>query len=93
MRLATLLDVHLELRVRGVEALQQGIELRLFLARQQRQHPAGLGQQAIGHSRGHLVEVAPDRHRLVVDEPEELAFPDGDAVQLGVAGGDGGRRR
>src|SRR2546430_11598412 len=55
VRLATLLDVHLELGVRGVEALQQGIELRLFLARQQRQHPAGLGQQAIGHSRGHLV--------------------------------------
>src|SRR2546423_5713574 len=47
VRLAALLDVHLEVGVVGVEALQERVEPRLVLACQQREDAPRLGHQAV----------------------------------------------
>src|SRR5712692_8896058 len=84
MRLAALLDVDLELGMPFVEAGEQGIELRLLLAGEERHDAPWLGEETFGNGGCHLVEVSAAGDGLVRDEPEKLPLAHGDPVELGI---------
>ncbi len=68
----------------GAEAVQA----RGLGAGEEREHVARLRQEQPEHRARDLVEAPAGGDGPVVDEPEELALPDGDAVDLGIARGD-----
>ena len=67
--------------------LQQGVELRLVRALQQREYPARLVEEALRDRRCDLVEVVSSCHGLAVREAEPRAFANGEAIHLDVARG------
>src|SRR5690348_8384213 len=85
VRLAAPLDVDLEIRMQLPQPGEQRVELRLLLAGQERQDPARLGEQALGHCGRDLVEVRAGGDGRAVREAEVLAGADRETVQLCVA--------
>src|SRR5262249_23442470 len=76
VRLPALLDVHLEVGMELAQAGEQGVELRLLLAGQERQDTTRPVEQAVGHRGGDLVEVGAGGDGSAVREPEVLARAD-----------------
>ena len=85
MRLSAVLDVHLHLRMAGVDPGEEAIEVRLAVSRQEREDAARLAEELLDDGRSDVVEFGAARDRPVADQAEEVALTDGDTVQLRVA--------
>src|SRR5438876_10705567 len=71
------------------ELIQEAVERRCILARQDREHVARLGEEALGHGPHHLGEALAGDDRALVEEAEEITLARRDALDRGVARGDG----
>src|SRR5207248_3236283 len=89
VRLAAVLNVHVQIGVRGGDALDECVERRRVEAGEEREQVARLGQQVLRDCGGDVVEVGAARDRLPAGETEPLALADGEAAELDVARRDG----
>src|SRR5213593_4652942 len=82
MRLAALLDVHLELGMALLEPSQEWLQLRLVLAGEEGEHASGLGEEPLRDRGCDRVEVGPGGDRRAAGQAEVLALADRETVQL-----------
>src|SRR5579875_2684485 len=88
VRLSALVQLDLELRPLGGEAVEERLELRRLRAEEQREQAAALSGDAVDDAERDLDEVRARRDGLACDEPEPVAALCGHAVGGRVAGGD-----
>jgi len=74
MRLTAGLDVELEVRMALADALEQAVESRCIVAREEGQDQARLGEQLLDHVAGNGFELAAACDRLALGEPEPGAI-------------------
>ena len=77
MRLATLVDLELDVGMAFLEVGEQVLERGGVGAGEERDEAAGLGEQPFDDGLGDLVERVAAGDRLAVLEPEPAARPDG----------------
>src|SRR5437660_421268 len=85
VRLPAVLHVDVQIGMRGGDALDECVERWRVEAGEEREQVARLGQQALRHGSGDVVEVGAARDRLPVGEAEPLALANGEAAELDVA--------
>src|SRR5438067_5045136 len=87
VRLAALLDVDLNVRMRFRDAAEQALERGLVLSDEQRQQLPRLAEEPLDDLVRDVVEVAAAHDRTTVREPEPVALVNREPVHLDVARG------